>query len=115
MPSGRAIVGFREDEWVEYILYESMERNESDLNRMNQHSELVRAALAKPIFDNHVDLTAGPNVRFVHLIAAKPASIWLAVQTQLDLHKGRNKEALENVIAQCLSPEVLERRSYPYQ
>jgi len=70
--------------------------------------QLIRTALAKPVFDNNVDLTAAPNVKFVHLSAAKPASIWLAVQTQLDLHKGRNKEALENVIAQSSLPKFLQ-------
>jgi hypothetical protein len=104
MPSGRAIVGFREEEWVEYRFTNRWSEMAEDLKQNEQALQLIRAALAKPVFDNNVDLAAGPNVSFVHLIAAKRASQWFAVQAQLCLHESRNQEALENLIAQCHIP-----------
>jgi hypothetical protein len=108
IPSGRAIIGFREDEWVEWKFTNRWSEMAEELKQNEQSLQLVRTALAKPVFDNNMDLTAGPNVSFVHLSAAKPASIWLAVQAQLRLHEGRNKEALENLIAQSSIPRFLE-------
>jgi hypothetical protein len=108
LSSGHAVVGFREEEWVEYEFTNRWSEMARELKQNEQPLQLIRAALAKPNFDNNVDLKAGPNVRFVHLSAAKPASLWLAVQAQLCLHEGRNKEALDNLIAESSIPRFLE-------
>jgi hypothetical protein len=108
-PSGRAIVGFREEEWVEYKVTNRWSDLMADLERSEPMLEVMRTALAKPILDNDVDLTADPNTLFVHLTPPKTASQWFAVQAQLSLHEGHNQEALENLIAQCRVTGVLER------
>jgi hypothetical protein len=108
LSSGHAIVGFREEEWVEYIFTNRWSDMIADLEKSQPTLELIRAALAKPVLDNDVDLTAGPNTLFVHLTPPKTASQWFAVQAQLCLHQGHNKEALENIIAECRLTRVLE-------
>jgi hypothetical protein len=109
LSSGRALVGFREEDWVEYIFTNRWNDMSADLEKSQPTLELIRAALAKPVLDNDVDLTAGPTTVLVHLTPPKTASQWLAVQTQLSLHEGRRQEALENLIAQCRVTRVLER------
>lgn len=107
-PSGRAIVGFREDEWVEYKVTNRWSDLIADLQKSEPMLEVMRTALAKPILDNDVDLTAGSGTVFVHLTPPKTASQWFAIQAQVSLHEGRNKEALENLIAQCRVTRVLD-------
>jgi hypothetical protein len=107
-PSGRAVVGFREEEWVEYKFTNRWNEVAEELKQNETALQLIRTALAKPVFDNNVDLTAGPNIVFAHLTPPKTATQWLAVQTQLSLREDRNKEAFENLIAECRLTRVLE-------
>lgn len=107
MPSGRAIVGFREDEWVEdkttnqwTELVADLEQNEPTLRR-------IRAALEKPTFDNQVDLAASPNIKLTQLTPAKTTTQWLGAETQVSLRQEHNKEALENLIAESRLTHVL--------
>jgi hypothetical protein len=107
MPSGRAIIGFREDEWVEdkttnrwTELVSDLEQNEPTLGR-------IRAALEKPTFDNHVDLAASPNIKMTQLIPPKTTTQWLGAEAQLSLRQEHNKEALENLIAESRLTHVL--------
>src|SRR5262249_19350098 len=81
----------------------------ADLEQNEATLQLIRAAVAKPVLHNDVDLTAGPNTVFNHLVPPKTASQWFAVQAQLSLHEGHNKEALENLIAECRLTRVLEQ------
>lgn len=108
LASGRALVGFREEEWVEYIFTNRWSDMNADLEKSQATLQLIRAALEKPVLDNDVDLTTGPTTVLVHLTPPKTAGQWLAVQTQLSLHEGRYQEALENLIAQCRVTRVLE-------
>ena len=108
LSSGRAIVGFREDEWVEYKFTNRWSDMIADVEKSQPTLELIRAALAKPVLDNDVDLTAGVDTFFPQLGASKTASQYFGVRTQLSLHEGRNREALENLIAQCRVSRVLE-------
>jgi hypothetical protein len=107
-PSGRAIPGFREEEWVQFKCTNRWSEIAEELKQNERALQLIRTALAKPVFDNNVDLTAGPNMNFGHLTPPKTTSQWLAAHTQLSLRDGRNKEALENLFAQCRVPRVLE-------
>jgi len=106
-PSGRAIIGFREEEWVEDKATNRWNELTADLEKNESTLQLIRSALAKPVFDNQVDLAAGPSVTFIHLPTPKSTSQWLGAQTQLFIRQGRNKEALENLIAECRLTRVL--------
>lgn len=106
-PSGRAIIGFREEEWVEDKATNRWDELTADLEKNESTLQLIRSALAKPVFDNQVDLAAGLNVTFIHLPTPKTTSQWLGAQTQLFIRQGRNKEALENLIAECRLTRVL--------
>jgi hypothetical protein len=108
-PSGRAIVGFREEEWVEYKCTNRWSEIAADLEQNEATLQVIRTALAKTVFDNDVDLTAGSSTVFVHRTPPKTASQWFAVQAQLCLHQGQNKEALENLIAESRLTRVLEQ------
>jgi hypothetical protein len=108
-PSGRAIVGFHEDEWVEYKCTNRWSEIAADLEQNEATIQLIRAALAKPVFDNDIDLAAGPSTVFAHLIPPKTASQWFVVQAQLCLHQGHNNEAFESIIAESRLTRVLEQ------
>jgi len=108
-PSGRAVIGFREEEWVEYKCTNRWSEIAADVEQNEATLQLIRAALAKPVFDNDVVLTSGGNAVFVHLTPPKTASQWFAVQAQLCLYQGHNKEALENLVAECRLTRVLEQ------
>lgn len=106
-PSGRAIIGFREDDWVEEKVTNRWDDLAVDLEKNESTLGLIRTALAKPVFDNQVDLAAGPNFAFVHLTPPKTLTQWLGPQTQLFLRQGRKKEALENLIAESRLTRVV--------
>jgi hypothetical protein len=106
-PAGRAIVCFREDEWVEDgvtnrwdQLAEDLEANAATLGR-------VRTALEKPVLNNNVDLSMAPNVLFPHLAPVKSLTCWFGAACQLALHEGRNRDALTALLAQIQLPRLL--------
>lgn len=106
-PSGRAIVCFREEQWVEDEvtnrwdqLAEELEANAATLGR-------IRAALAKPVLDNKVNLALAPNVLFPHLAPVKSLSYWFGAECQLALHEGRKQDALAALLAQIELPRLL--------
>jgi hypothetical protein len=99
-PAGRAIIGFKEDEWVEdkatnrwNQLAEDLEANVETLGR-------IRVALEKPVMDNHLDLSLGSKLLFPHLAPAKKLTHWFGASGQLALHDGRTREALDDLLAQ---------------
>src|SRR5258707_8053976 len=88
-PAGRAIVCFHENEWVEGQvtnhwddLYADLEINAAALGQ-------IRAALAKPVLDNKLDYSQGPNMSFSYLASAKLLTHWFGAKTQLALHDGK--------------------------
>lgn len=117
-PSGRAIVGFRESEWVETGTYRDGEWvNKKVTNHWDQLAadlktnaatlDEIRAALDKPALNNKVDLSQGMKMKFSHLAPAKSLTFWLGGGSQLALHEGRTHDALEYLLVQVRLPRLL--------
>lgn len=119
VPSGRAIVGFREPMWVEKGTYRDGEwRDETvtnhweslaaDLTANEAIFTEIRMGLAKPVLNNQVDLGEGMKMKFLHLSHPKSLASWLGSATSLALHQGNNQEALEYLLMQIQMPRMLE-------
>ncbi len=104
LSSGRAIVGFREAEWIESGGYKNGEWKDglttndwkqiaSDLKTNETLLVEICAALENPVLRNNVDLSQGLKLRFDWLAPAKSSTHWLGSASELALHDGRNKEA----------------------
>ncbi len=107
VPSGRAVVCFREEQWVEDKATYGWDQLVADLETNAVTLERIRVALQKPVLDNQVDLSQAPNVRFSHLAPAKTLTYWFAAGCQLALHDGRTREALEDLLAEIRLPRLL--------
>jgi hypothetical protein len=70
-PAGRAIVGFREPEWVEDKMTNRWDQLAADLKTNEAALAAIRAGLEKPVLNNNVDLSLGMKMRFEHLAPAK--------------------------------------------
>lgn len=107
--SGRAVVGFREENWFESgVTYDwdqvglECETNELALER-------VRAALQKPVLDNALDHSQGALMRLPHLAVPKRLSQWLGARAQYELHEENPHAAVEDLAAQIRLVRVLAR------
>jgi hypothetical protein len=105
--TGRAIVCFKEDEWVDDKVTNRWEQVALDLKTNESPLAQIRAGLLKPILNNQLDFTAGLKMTFTNLVPAKACSFWFGAAIQLALHEGRTREALTNLRAQIELPRLL--------
>jgi hypothetical protein len=110
LPSGRAIVGWRQPDlrharatetnsWVE--LREELDSLASTLDQ-------VRSELRKPGFDFQLDYSQGAILRLPHLNGLNSARQALLSATLLHLHEGNMAAALEDLQSQLALVRVLE-------
>jgi hypothetical protein len=118
LASGRAIVGFREPEWVETWSFKDGEWVEGKVtNRWEQVAvdlesnalvlAEIRTAMQKPVFVNAIDYAAGPKIKIPHLAKAKSLAQWLQAEIALALHEGRRADALAALQCQIRIPKLL--------
>jgi hypothetical protein len=106
-PAGRALVGFRETEWVEGKETYRWEQLAPDLKTNEATLSQIRVALEKPVLDNRLDYALGLKLPFTHLSQAKSLTSWFGPEGQLALHEGKNRVVLGNVIAQIRLPRLI--------
>jgi len=106
-PPGRAIVCFKEDEWVDDKITNRWELMALDLQANESLLAQIRAGLRKPILNNQLDFNEGLDMTFTNIFPAKSASSWFGAATQLALHEGRTHEALLDLLAQIELPRLL--------
>lgn len=106
-PAGRAIVGFRENQWVEDKVTNRWEELSSDLKSNEATLTQIRTSLEKPVLSNDLDFFQGFKMRFLHLGPAKGLTSWFGPAAQLALHEGKHHEALEGLIAQTRISRLL--------
>lgn len=99
-PSGRAIVSFREEEWVENNVTNNWDQLEADLEANKAILTRIRAALKKPVLVNSLDLGQGFKLLIPHLAPAKSLTYWFHAGSQLALHDGQTHSALDHLIAE---------------
>jgi hypothetical protein len=107
MPSGRAIVGFREPEWVEDNRTNHWEEAGAEMKKNEAALAAIRAALGKPGFDNKLDYSAGPKMKIQHLSPPKTLLRWFGPATQLALREAQTHTAAQNLVAQIRLPLLL--------
>lgn len=106
-PAGRAIVCFKDDEWVDDKVTNRWEQVARDLAANESPLAEIRAGLLQPILNNQVDFSAGLKMTFTNLFPAKAASSWFGAASQLALHEGRTREALPDLRAQIALTRLL--------
>lgn len=108
LPSGRAVVGFREKEWI--IDKKTNSWAELALEwRTNEAIFLeIKDALDKPVFNSELDYSQGYNLLITNLIAPKTLVTWFGSGSQLALHEGDNRAALKRLLPQIRTPHLIE-------
>ena len=105
--SGRAVVGFREPEWIDDKVANRWEQLAADLKANEATLREIRRALEKPVLNNHVDWSQGMKMQFPHLAPAKSLTYWFGSASLLALHEGKTHESLEYLLAQVRLPRLL--------
>jgi len=88
-PAGHAVIGFREEEWIEGKVTNRWEQLAGDLERNKGTLDRIQSALAKPVLDCGFDPTLGPHATFPHLAVPKKLTQWFGPRVALGLHEGR--------------------------
>ncbi len=105
---GKAMVGFRENFWVDEKTTNTWEEVSLDLATNKQTLEELRVVLKKPAFDFKLDHSRGFEMSLLHLSPAKSLSQWFGADWQKSLRNGENQVALEDLLAAITVPRVLE-------
>ncbi len=108
MTSGRALIGYREDSWVEEKITNTWTEVASDLATNRQVLSELCAALTKPGFDFKLDHSRGFEMKLIHLAPLRSYSQWLGVAVQNSLRSGEYPVALEELLAALRIPQALE-------
>ena len=106
--SGRALVGFREHDWIEDKVTNHWEQLAADLKTNEQTLIEIRAALAKPVLNSQLDYLLGMKIPVTNLTSAKALTQWFGAASQLALHEGRNHAALEFLLPHIRLPRLLQ-------
>lgn len=106
-PAGRAVVGFREPEWVEDQRTNQWDELAMDLKTNEALLVEIRAHLEKPVLNNGLDLSLGAKMPISHLSPAKSLTYWLGSGSQLALHTGNTRAALPDLLTVTRLPRLL--------
>ncbi len=106
-PAGRAIVCFREPNWVEDGETNQWEQLASDLKENEATLAEIRIGLGKPALNNGVDFSQGMKMQFPQLAPPKKATRWFGSGSQLALHLGDPHAAMPDLLAEVRLPRLL--------
>jgi hypothetical protein len=109
---GKAMVGFRENVWVDDKTNYTWEEVALDLATNKQILDQLQVALARPAFNFKLDHSQGfegfgTNL-INHLPQTKVLCQWFGPAVQSSLRDGNNQAALEDLLAAISIPKVLE-------
>lgn len=105
---GKAMVGFRENFWIDEKATNTWEEVSLDLATNKQTLEKLRVVFAKPAFDFKLDHSRGFAMDVIHLASAKSLCQWFGTAFQNSLRNRENQVALEDLLAAIGIPRVLE-------
>lgn len=105
--SGRAIIGFQLESWVEDKLTNRWEQLAIELNQNATTLNEIRTALAKPVLDNELDLSDGAKLKFPPFGEIKVLTQWFRAECQLALRNGRPADAVIPLVANIKLPKLL--------
>jgi hypothetical protein len=109
LPSGKAVVGFRNSEWVDDKVTNRWDQLAQDLKANEAPLEGIRLALNRPVLNNLIDYNLWPDLStsLFHLGPAKNLTYWYGSRIQLALHEGRSQDALPDLLAEARLPRLL--------
>jgi len=107
MPSGRAVVCFEEEGWVENNVSNRWDQLAADLATNATTLGRIRLALQKPVLDNKLDFSQGARMLLPHLSTAKALTFWFGAESQLALHEGRTRDALPALLSVIQLPRLM--------
>jgi hypothetical protein len=105
--AGHAILGFREEEWVEQKITNRWEQLAEDLAANQDTLARIQTALAKPSLDCEFDPTLGPRAEFKHLPVPKTLTQWFGPRIALGLHEGNTRNTLKDLLTEINLPRML--------
>lgn len=106
-PSGHAVIGFRESEWIDDKVTNDWSGVAADLKSNEKTLAQIRAALDKPVLNNHLDFSQGFKMNLQHEAPAKSLIQWFGAASQLALHNGQTHAAVDDLIHQIRLPLLL--------
>lgn len=107
VPSGRAVIGFRENEWIDEEVTNNWGNLAADLHTNKAVLEQICPALDKPVLNNQLDFTLGFKMDFMHEAPAKSLVHWFGASSQLALHNGLTHKAVDDLTRQIRLPRLL--------
>ena len=108
LPSGHAVVGFRAKEWVFDNITNSWEALALEWKTNEAILLRIRDALEKPVLNSELDYSQGYNLLIPNLSSSKKLSSWFGSGSELALHEGNNRNALERLLPQIRLPHLME-------
>jgi len=106
--SGRAIIGFKETEWIEDNVTNRWQQMKLDLQTNALVFARIRAALEMPHFNNNLDYSQGMDLLLPHLVGVKSLCAWFGAENQLAIQHSNNRDALISLVALAQLPRALE-------
>jgi hypothetical protein len=106
--SGSAIVGFRQDDWINEPVTNGWEQLAADLRTNETTLEKILILIQKPLINNDLDYSQGPLAKLSHLARAKQLTAWLGSRSTLALHSSRSREGLSALCGEIRLPHTLE-------
>jgi len=106
-PAGHAVVGFREEQWVEEKTTNNWEQLAADLETNQTTLDRIITAMAKPVLNCEFDPSLGPRALFPHLQVPKKLAHWLGSRVQLGLHEVRTHEIVQDLATEIDLPRLL--------
>ena len=111
VPSGRAVVGFREAEWIELGAFREGEWLKgpftnywlgvaADLQANGALLAEIQKAMEAPILNHQLDFANPSQIKFLHIIKPKQAAHWYGAGAQLKLREGRLSDARNDLVAE---------------
>ncbi|PWU10934.1 MAG: hypothetical protein C5B50_24515 [Verrucomicrobia bacterium] len=106
-PAGRAVVCFREGNWLEGTETNDWDQLASEIATNRATLDRIRVALQMPVLDNNLDFSQGINMSFSHLAPTKSLARWFGAEAQLALNEGELHDALEPLVAQIRTARLV--------
>ena len=106
-PSGRAVIGFRETEWIDYKATNNWRGLAADLKTNEATLLKIRTALNSPVLNNRLDFNLGMKMNLMHEAPAKSLTKWFGASSQLALHNGQPHDTVDDVVQMIRLPRLL--------
>ncbi len=108
LPSGHAVVGFREEERAFEKETNSWAALAFEWDANQPALRQIRDALERPVLRSELDYSLGYNLLIPNLSSCKKLVIYFGAGSQYFLHNGRNREALDCLLTQIRLPHMIE-------